>query len=131
MAVNLAAGQHVSNIDIGAARGASAAGRVYDPDTQANGTGLAVWLVQPNGLSSSEGFVDATGHYTTGLVSPGSYYLKVLLNDGTMIYYPNYRCTTNCDPSQAQLLDFSVAQGYSYDFAITHLDRVFQGAFEP
>jgi hypothetical protein len=42
----------------------------------------------------------------------------------------DYQCTTDCQLSNAQLLDFPAAQSYVVDITVKNLDLVFRGNFE-
>jgi Carboxypeptidase regulatory-like domain len=127
----LSASQQLTGIDLALSAGAYATGRIYDPDTGYTApAGMEVDLLDSIGNFVEGGYTDGTGHYMTDATPTGNYYLATSLSAST-IFYPNYFCTyPDCQPANAQLLNFSVAQEYpNLDFAF-HLDLVFRGNFD-
>ena len=86
-------------------------------------------MLDASGASVQYGQTDSAGNYAVDAVPLGSYYMAAGLGNYTL-YYPDYVCTTNCQLSNAQLLNFNAPQNYVVDFAFPHLDLVFRSGFE-
>jgi hypothetical protein len=74
---------------------------------------------------------DLSGSYVSAAVPVGRYFVGIKSPLGTILY-PNAICpNSGCDFSQAQLLDFAVAQNYpGLDFAIPNIDLIFRSGFD-
>ncbi len=132
--VPLGASEFITGVNFALQKGAYASGHVYDADTGFVATGMLITVVDTSGDEWPGTRTDAAGTYTSATVPLGNYYLAAFgaIPPDLSFYYPDYVCSyPNCQPANAQLLQFDAAQVYpNLDLAIPHLDLILRNSFD-